>query len=80
MKSIHIKYFASLREQAKIDSEIFQTQAETYADLYQELNQHYGFSLKQESLQIAINHEFSNFNQTVKDQDQVVFIPPVAGG
>lgn len=77
---IQIKYFAQLRDQAKVSSEFKETQASNPRELYIELSQQYNFQLELGHLQVAINDEFADFNQPLKEGDLVVFIPPVAGG
>ena len=79
-KSIHIQYFALLREQRGIGSETLNTEAATARELYNQLRDKHGFSLGQDRLSVAINNEFSAWDETLKSGDTVVFIPPVAGG
>jgi molybdopterin converting factor subunit 1 len=80
MKNIQIRYYALLREQAKRSEESLTTAAQTANDLYAELKTRYGFTLPAEQLKVAINTEFCDWNTPLKAGDQVVFIPPVAGG
>ena len=78
--NIRLRYFAVLREQAGCDSEKCQTSALTPAELYAELKEEKGFALEQDTLRIAVNGDFVSFDTSLKDGDEVVFIPPVAGG
>ena len=78
--NIHIRYFAILREQAGKNSESLSTQAATPAALFNELKSRYPFTLNAEQLKVAVNTEFRDWQTSLKDGDQVVFIPPVAGG
>lgn len=80
MKTIQLKYFAQLKEIAQKDSESIQTESCTPAGLYEEMKQRYQFPHKQKQLMVAINEEFSGWDHPLKDGDEVVFIPPVAGG
>ena len=80
MKTIELKYFAQLREIAQKDSETTQTESCTPAGLFEELKQRYQFPHKQKQLMVAINEEFSSWDHLLQDGDEVVFIPPVAGG
>lgn len=80
MHAIKIRYFAMLREKAQCAEESVQTQASTYAELYQELNLRYEFGLPLEMIQVAVNDEFMDVNTQVIPDASVVFIPPVAGG
>ena len=80
MKSIKIRYYASLREMAGRVEETRQTRAQTVAELYGELKGHYGFQLEASALGAAVNDEFVDWQTRLFDGDLVVFIPPVAGG
>lgn len=79
-RRIDVQYYALLREQAGRSSESLVTTAATPRELYQELQQRYPFSLAPEMLRVAVNSEFSDWNQRLEEDDAVVFIPPVAGG
>jgi molybdopterin synthase sulfur carrier subunit len=79
-KKIHIQYYALLREERKLSEETLTTQSKTVLDLYQELKKKYRFSLNTDILRVAINNEFSDWKTVIKNNDQIVFIPPVAGG
>jgi molybdopterin converting factor small subunit len=79
-KTIHVQYYALLREEAGTTSAYYYTFAETAKALYDELRAEHGFSLASEKLKVAINNEFKSWDTELKADDQVVFIPPVAGG
>lgn len=78
--SLHVQYFALFREQAGKREEQLSTIATTPALLYAELQQRYGFKLSLNQLKVAINNEFADWHTTLKLNDRVAFIPPVAGG
>jgi len=80
MARVRIKYYAVLREQAGRTDESLATGAATAADLYDELRARYGFRLPREQLRVAINTDFCDWSQALADGDEIVFIPPVAGG
>lgn len=79
-KTVSIKYFAALREQAGRSDEQRVTGAVSALDLYQELCQDYAFSLAEKQLKVAINNAYQPLSTELKSGDSVVFIPPVAGG
>lgn len=79
-KTIHVRYYALLREERGCSGEDVETSANTAAELYFELKQRHGFRLLPERLKVAINEEFQPWGVTLSDNDTVVFIPPVAGG
>ena len=76
---LNIEYFAILREQTGLDRELLETDLTTPAELFAELTQRYGFP-QMETVKVAINDEFGDWQAPLKDGDSVVFIPPVAGG
>ncbi len=78
--TLHLQYFAIFREQAGKRTETLNTQANTPALLYAELQQRYGFKLAATQLKVAINNAFCDWQQPLKSGDHVAFIPPVAGG
>lgn len=80
MKSINVKYFALLREEAKTDKEEVTVPCRTYGELYLHLKEKHQFSLPVEMIQVAVNDEFSHLNHEIAEGARVVFIPPVAGG
>jgi molybdopterin converting factor subunit 1 len=77
---INIRYYAILREQAGKSEESLTTQAATAASLFDELKARYPFTLESKQLKVAINTEFRDWHSPLRDGDNVVFIPPVAGG
>jgi len=79
-KLVTIRYFAQLKEIANVDSEELSTTCVTPAGLYEELQMKYQFPHKIKQLMIAINGDFSEWDTELKEGDEVVFIPPVAGG
>lgn len=80
LKTINILYFAVLREQANQEQEVRQTNAQTPAQLYAELQAVYDFDLPQSRLRAAVNHAFCDWQTKLQDGDTVAFIPPVSGG
>ena len=79
-RRINVQYYALLREQAGRSGESLLTAAPTPRDLYLELKARHPFSLAPEMLRVAVNSEFGDWGQPLRDGDSVVFIPPVAGG
>jgi len=77
---LRVQYFALMREQAGRSEETLETAAATPAELYGELVGRYGFTLAREQLKVAVNSEFSEWSRPLAAGDDVVFIPPVAGG
>ncbi|HXW75755.1 MAG TPA: NTP transferase domain-containing protein [Steroidobacteraceae bacterium] len=80
LKHLTVQYYALLREQAGRREEALVSGAATPGELYSELSQRYPFTLAPQTLRVAINAEFREWSAPLADGDQVVFIPPVAGG
>ena len=79
-KSIRVLHFAKLREERGLDEETLTTLAATPAGAYEELRYLHRLSLHIENLRCALNGDFCDWNTPLKDGDELVFIPPVAGG
>ena len=80
MPAISIRYFAILREQRGVSAEQLTTEETTPAALYDALRAKYGFTLPGDRVRAAVNGEFVDAQHALHDRDEVVFIPPVAGG
>jgi len=79
-KTIHIRYYALLREERGLRDETIETKAQTPLQLYDELCRQYGFTMSSNILRVAINDTFQPWDIPLSNQDTIVFIPPVAGG
>ena len=80
LKTISIHYHAKLREERGVGSEDVQTESSTATALYNELKSNHGFSLRIDNLQVAVNNQMVGWDQELISGDEVIFIPPVAGG
>lgn len=79
-KTLHVQYFALLREQRGLAQETLHTTAANAEALYEELRARHGFTLPANRLRVAINGEFAPWPAPLSGGEQLVFIPPVAGG
>lgn len=79
-KMLSVEYYALLREERGLSSEIIDSEANTPIELYHELKQKFEFSLSPTLLRVAINHSFASWEAPLASGDTIVFIPPVAGG
>jgi len=77
---INITYFAILQDERGLPSESLETSASNPAELYAELKNEHSFSLTKCRLKVAVNDEFADWDSALAEGDNVVFIPPVAGG
>ena len=80
MISLHVQYFAILREQRGITQEAVTTSSLTAGALYEELRARHNFTLPGNRIRAAVNDAFVDSTATLRDGDRVVFVPPVAGG
>jgi molybdopterin converting factor subunit 1 len=77
---VKVRYFALLREESGASSENIDTGAADAAALFAELKSRYKFSLDTSHLKVAVNNNFVDWHTSLKDGDEIVFVPPVAGG
>ncbi len=78
--NLRVLYFASMRDQAGVESEEVATDVADARGLYAELRVRHGFSLDPARLRVAVNGAFAAWEQALRDGDEVVFMPPVSGG
>jgi molybdopterin-guanine dinucleotide biosynthesis protein A len=80
LRRVRVEYYAILREQAGVNDETIETNARTPAQLYAELARRHAFDMERARLKVAVNAQFRDWSVPLEDGDEVVFIPPVAGG
>lgn len=75
---VHVKYFASLRDRlGRAGDELETVAGLTVADVWAAL--HSATPLPPNML-VAVNLEYAELTQSVRDGDEVAFFPPVTGG
>jgi molybdopterin synthase catalytic subunit len=78
---ITARLFARLREQAGTSCEQVDVASATIAEVYQALRRdHPGLEPDLTLVRPARNQEFVEWDEVVRDGDEVAFIPPVSGG
>ncbi len=77
---VRVLYFASLRDAAQCGEETFESVSGTLATLYDTARARHGFSWPRERLRVARNGAFADWGESVCENDEIAFIPPVAGG
>ena len=78
--NVRVLYFASMRDQAGVDSESVDSSAPDASGLYAEVRARHGFKLEESRLRVAINGAFADWKQGLREGDEIVFMPPVSGG
>ena len=77
---VRVRYFALFREQRGLAEELLQVEPCTAASLYAGLASEHGFTLDPGLVRAAVNEAFAPMSTVLQDGDEVVFVPPVAGG
>ena len=77
---VYLRYFAILREHVGSSCEKRETKSTTVGELYNEIKEEKHFDLEKKSIRIALNGDFVEMNCSLSEGDEIVFIPPVAGG
>ena len=80
MVTVHVQYFAILREQRGVSQEKLSTDAASPGALYEELRGRHHFTLPADRVRAAVNDAFVDSAAPLREGDRIVFIPPVAGG
>jgi sulfur-carrier protein len=75
-----IRYFGLLSERRGLALETLSHPATTPAELYQELDKEHHLGMQVTDLRVAVNDEFVLWDQQLKDNDQIAFLPPMSGG
>jgi len=79
-KRVRVQYFAVMREERGREVEDIETEAGTAGELYSMLQTEHGFSLPAHLVAVAVNGKLCSTDVTLYDGDEVVLLPPVAGG
>lgn len=81
---IKLVYFAWVRERIGLGDEVFETSAETVAELVTELRareDRYALAFSDlTALRVAVDQDLTDFDAQISDQSEVAFFPPMTGG
>ena len=80
MKRVNVLYFASLRDAAGMASEHVESSQADLRGLYAELQARHGFALQGDRLRVAVDGAFACWDDLLRADSEVAFIPPVSGG
>lgn len=78
--TITVRYFAALREQRGLSVETLDVDCSSPAALYSELRRNGTVTLPLELVRFAVNGAYVDSQHPLHEGDEVVLIPPVAGG
>lgn len=78
--TVRVRYFAVLRDRAGVADETLETHASTARGLVDELIASRSLGLPSPLIRVAINGVLVADDAPLHDNDDVVLIPPVAGG
>lgn len=77
---IRVRYFALFRDQTGCASETVNWPGGTAAELFQKMAEQHPSLRPQAAALVAINDEMSGWETPLREDDEVLFFPPVAGG
>ena len=80
MTRLRVLYFASLHDAAGVASEPVDTAVPDLRALYVELQARHGFTLPLDRLRVAVDGAFARWDDLLRSDSEVAFIPPVSGG
>ncbi|WP_353235142.1 molybdopterin converting factor subunit 1 [Diaphorobacter ruginosibacter] len=85
MNTVHVLYFASIREALGVGGEELQTRAATVAELRDEIIRLKGGAAASalapgKAVRTALNQVMCNPGAVIANGDEVAFFPPVTGG
>lgn len=75
-----MRYFALFRDQTGCASETVNWPGGTAAELFQKMAEQHPSLRPQAAALVAINDEMSGWETPLREDDEVLFFPPVAGG
>ncbi|MES2274315.1 MAG: MoaD/ThiS family protein [Chlamydiota bacterium] len=79
-KTIHVTYYALLRQERGLPEETIESEAKTARELFNELKVRYSFKLSEHQVKAAINSKVASWDSPLNSGDRILLIPPVAGG
>jgi molybdopterin converting factor subunit 1 len=75
-----VRYFALFREQTGCGSESIDWPGGTVAELFQKMTEKHSKLKAEVAALVAVNDEMASWETRLKEDDEVLFFPPVAGG
>lgn len=78
--TVRVRYFAVLRDRAELAEESISCEPQSARALVDDLIERRNLGLASPLIRIAVNGAFVSDETLLSDGDEVVLIPPVAGG
>lgn len=75
-----VRYFAIFREQTGLDKENLEWPGGSAADLFALMADKHSLLQAEAAALVAINDEMCDWQTVLKEGDEILFFPPVAGG
>ncbi|MGB0991472.1 MAG: NTP transferase domain-containing protein [Akkermansiaceae bacterium] len=79
-KTIVLSYYAQLREITGKSDEPWSTDCVSPAGVFEEIRAKYQLPIKRKGMMVAVDGDFTDWSHPISDGEEIVFIPPVAGG
>jgi len=80
MKNIEILFFGKLKETWNTSNITLETTSHDIESLYLELLKQVSEVPHKQSIKVAINDEFVDWDTLINDKDTIAFLPPASGG
>jgi len=80
VRTVRVRYFAAFREAVGTESETVETDARTAGELFGECARRHDALENYSASMVAINDEMAGWEAAIRDGDEILFFPPVAGG
>ena len=77
---VNVRYFAAFREAVGRETEPLETAATTTGALFAQCRAQHDGLMEWDASLVAINDEMAQWDSEIKEGDEVLFFPPVAGG
>lgn len=77
---IGVRYFAALRDQRGLGHEVLDLDSPTPSSIFESLRTEYSFSLAESQVRYAVNGSYVEGSVLLQEGDELVIVPPVAGG
>lgn len=77
---VSIRYFAAFREATGLETEQVDTNATSVAELFEQCAERHASIKSRSAALVAVNDEMADWNRALREGDEVLFFPPVAGG